>query len=143
MLTSVLVKLGLAIFSALPIERILAALLNKWIGKLEGAKVDAAVDIAAKAGKTAEHLAELSALFSDISRFVNPYPTATDRGMFSERATVFPADPADWPLVGPYDFVLRTPNTDIANVEVVYADGASVYDFVIRSSDSDFTTTSP
>lgn len=29
MLTSVLVKLGLAVFSALPIERILAALLNK------------------------------------------------------------------------------------------------------------------
>jgi len=66
MLTSVLIKLGLAIFSALPIERILAVLLNKWIGKLEGGKVDKAADIAAKAGKTAEHLAELSALFSDI-----------------------------------------------------------------------------
>jgi len=66
MLTSVLVKLGLAIFSALPIERILAALLNKWIGKLEGSKVDAAADIAAKAGNTAKHLAELSALFADI-----------------------------------------------------------------------------
>ena len=66
MLTSVLVKLGLAIFSALPIERILAALLNKWIGKLETSKLAATVDIAAKAGKTAEHLAELSALFADI-----------------------------------------------------------------------------
>jgi hypothetical protein len=66
MLTSVLIKLGLVIFSALPIERILAVLLNKWIGKIEGGKVDAAADIAAKAGKTAEHLAELSALFADI-----------------------------------------------------------------------------
>ena len=59
MLTSVLIKLGLAIFSALPIERILAALLNKWIGKLDPKNID-------KARKTAEHLSELSGLFSDI-----------------------------------------------------------------------------
>ena len=59
MLTSVLIKLGLAVFSALPIERIIAALLNKWIGKLDTGNID-------KARKTAEHLAELSALFNDI-----------------------------------------------------------------------------
>ena len=59
MLTSVLIKLGLAIFSALPIERIIAALLNKWIGKIDTGNID-------KARKTAEHLAELSALFNDI-----------------------------------------------------------------------------
>jgi hypothetical protein len=59
MLTSVLIKLGLAVFSALPIERIIAALLNKWIGKIDTGNID-------KARKTAEHLAELSALFNDI-----------------------------------------------------------------------------
>ena len=59
MLTSVLIKLGLAVFSALPIERIIAALLNKWIDKIDTGNID-------KARKTAEHLAELSALFSDI-----------------------------------------------------------------------------
>jgi hypothetical protein len=59
MLTSVLIKLGLAIFSALPIERILAALLNKWIAKLDP-------DNIVKARKTAEHLGELSQLFDDI-----------------------------------------------------------------------------
>ena len=59
MLTSVLVKLGLAIFSALPIERILAMLLNKWLDKINDDNID-------KATKTAQHLAELSQLFSDI-----------------------------------------------------------------------------
>ena len=59
MLTSILVKLGLTLFSALPIERILAALLNKWIVKIDTGNID-------KARKTAEHLAELSALFNDI-----------------------------------------------------------------------------
>jgi hypothetical protein len=59
MLTSVLIKLGLAIFSALPIERIIAALLNKWIAKIDDTNID-------KARKTANHLAELSALFDDI-----------------------------------------------------------------------------
>lgn len=59
MLTSVLIKLGLAIFSALPIERILAALLNKWIAKLDPENI-------VKARKTAEHLGELSTLFDDI-----------------------------------------------------------------------------
>ena len=59
MLTSVLIKLGLAVFSALPIERIMAALLNKWIGKIDTGNIE-------KARKTAEHLAELSALFNDI-----------------------------------------------------------------------------
>ena len=59
MLTSVLIKLGLAIFSALPIERIIAALLNKWIAKIDDTNID-------KARKTANHLSELSALFDDI-----------------------------------------------------------------------------
>ena len=59
MLTSVLVKLGLAVFSALPIERILAALLNKWVDRINPSNID-------KARKTAEHLAELAELFSDI-----------------------------------------------------------------------------
>jgi hypothetical protein len=59
MLTSVLIRLGLAIFSALPIERIIAALLNKWIAKIDDKNID-------KARKTAGHLAELSALFDDI-----------------------------------------------------------------------------
>lgn len=59
MLTSVLVKLGLAVFSALPIERILAALLNKWVDRINPSNID-------KARKTAEHLAELSGLFNDI-----------------------------------------------------------------------------
>ena len=59
MLTSVLVKLVLAVFSALPIERILAALLNKWVDRINPANID-------KARKTAEHLSELSGLFNDI-----------------------------------------------------------------------------
>ena len=59
MLTSVLVKLGLAVFSALPIERILAALLNKWVDRINPSNID-------KARKTAEHLSELSGLFNDI-----------------------------------------------------------------------------
>ena len=59
MLTSVLIKLGLAIFSALPIERILAALLNKWISRIDPNNIE-------KARKTAEHLSELSGLFNDI-----------------------------------------------------------------------------
>jgi hypothetical protein len=68
MLTQVLVKLGLAIFAALPVERIVAAILTRWIQKLNSAKVDAAADIARKAAKTSEHLAELSALIADILR---------------------------------------------------------------------------
>ena len=59
MLTSVLVKLGLAVFSALPVERILAALLNKWVDRINPSNID-------KARKTAEHLAELAELFNDI-----------------------------------------------------------------------------
>ena len=46
MLTSVLIKFGLAVFAALPVERILAALLNTWIGKIDaGAKTLAVEDI--------------------------------------------------------------------------------------------------
>jgi hypothetical protein len=59
MLTSVLIKLGMAIFSALPIERILAALLNKWINRIDPNNIE-------RARKTAEHLSELSGLFNDI-----------------------------------------------------------------------------
>ena len=59
MLTTVLVKLGLAIFAALPVERVLAMLLNKWLDKIDAGNID-------KARKTAEHLGELAALFNDI-----------------------------------------------------------------------------
>ncbi len=59
MLTSVLIKFGLAVFSALPVERILAALLNTWIDKIDSGNIG-------KARKTAEHLAELAVLFNDI-----------------------------------------------------------------------------
>jgi hypothetical protein len=59
MLTSILMKLGLAVFSALPVERILAALLNKWVNRINPSNID-------KARKTAEHLAELAELFNDI-----------------------------------------------------------------------------
>jgi hypothetical protein len=59
MLTSILMKLGLAVFSALPVERILAALLNKWVDRINPSNID-------KARKTAEHLAELAELFNDI-----------------------------------------------------------------------------
>jgi hypothetical protein len=59
MLTTVLIKLGLALFSALPIERVLAILLSRWLDKIDISNAD-------KAAKTAEHLAELAALFADI-----------------------------------------------------------------------------
>lgn len=59
MLTTVLMKLGFALFAALPIERVLAMLLNKSLDKIDGGNLD-------KALKTAEHLAELAALFSDV-----------------------------------------------------------------------------
>jgi len=59
MLTSVLLKLGLALFSALPVERILAALLNNWIDRIDSGNID-------KARCTATHLSEIAALFSDI-----------------------------------------------------------------------------
>jgi len=59
MLTQVLIKLGMALFSVLPIERILAVMLNKWINKIDPNNIN-------KARKTAEHLAELSGLFNDI-----------------------------------------------------------------------------
>lgn len=59
MLKTVLLKLGMAVFSVLPIERIVAMLLNKWVSKLDFTNLE-------KAAKTAEHLAELAALLSDI-----------------------------------------------------------------------------
>ena len=59
MLTSVMIKLGLAVFSALPVERIVAMLLNKWLDKIDSTNMD-------KALKTCSHLNELVALFTDI-----------------------------------------------------------------------------
>lgn len=59
MLTSVLVKLGLAVFAALPVERIVAILLNKWLNKIDSTNLGKAV-------KTCEHLNEIAALFTDI-----------------------------------------------------------------------------
>ena len=59
MLTSVLIKLGLAVFAALPVERIVAILLNRWLDRIDAANMSKAV-------KTAGHLNELAALFTDI-----------------------------------------------------------------------------
>ena len=59
MLTSVMIKLGLAVFSALPVERIVAMLLNKWLDKIDSTNMG-------KALKTCNHLNELVALFADI-----------------------------------------------------------------------------
>ena len=56
---AIIVKLGLAALSALPVERIIALLLNKLIDKIGPSNID-------RVSKTAEHLAELSALFNDI-----------------------------------------------------------------------------
>ena len=59
MLTSVLIKLGLAVFAALPVERIVSILLNKWLDKIDSTNLGKAV-------KTCEHLNEIAVLFTDI-----------------------------------------------------------------------------
>ena len=66
MLTTILAKLGMALFAAMPIERIVALLLNKWLSKLDGGKIDAAAANTEKAAKTAQHLAEIAELFAHI-----------------------------------------------------------------------------
>lgn len=66
MLTTVLIKLGTALFAALPVERIVALLLNKWLAKFEAGKIDAVSGNVEKAAKTAQHLAEIGELFSHI-----------------------------------------------------------------------------
>lgn len=64
---SIIVKLGLAALSALPVERIVALLLNRLLAKAGDSNVE-------KVAKTAQHLAELSALFGDIvsDRSISP-----------------------------------------------------------------------
>ncbi len=59
MLKTVLIRLGLAVFAALPVERVLAMLLNACLDRIGGGNLD-------KALKTAGHLTELAALFNDI-----------------------------------------------------------------------------
>lgn len=56
---ALLMKIALAIVSAMPIERIVAILLDKLVKKVDETGVDGA-------RKTAQHLAELSELFGDV-----------------------------------------------------------------------------
>lgn len=55
----VLAQIGLALVSALPVERVAAALLDRLVQKTDGANID-------KARATAAHLAELAELFGDV-----------------------------------------------------------------------------
>lgn len=56
---TVVINLAVSALSALPVERIVALLLNKLLDKIGPSNLE-------KAAKTAEHLGELSALFNDI-----------------------------------------------------------------------------
>lgn len=56
---SVVARIGLALVSALPVERVAAALLDRLVQKTDGANID-------KARATAAHLAELAELFGDV-----------------------------------------------------------------------------
>ena len=56
---AIITNLGMALVSALPIERIVAMYLNKMLDKISPANID-------KARTTARHLGELSELFDDI-----------------------------------------------------------------------------
>lgn len=58
-LLSVMLKIGLALVSALPFERLAAILLDRLVKQVDGSNIDAA-------RKTAQHLAELSDLFGDV-----------------------------------------------------------------------------
>lgn len=58
-LAPILAKLGLALLSALDVQRVVAMLLNRLLDKVSPANIE-------KARKTSEHLAELSTLFADI-----------------------------------------------------------------------------
>lgn len=74
----ILIRIGMAILSVLPIERIIAMLLDSWLKKFDGANIE-------KASKTAKHLAELSALFGDIlaDHEVTAYELSNARGVIS------------------------------------------------------------
>jgi len=63
---SVVARIGVALLSALPVERIVAMLLNKWLAKMEPGRIGAAAGAAEKAAKTARHLAELAELLAHI-----------------------------------------------------------------------------
>lgn len=56
---AIVVKIAMGILSALPIERVVAIYLNKWVDKINPSNLE-------KATKTAKHLGELSELFSTI-----------------------------------------------------------------------------
>lgn len=66
MITTILARLGMALFAALPVERIVAMLLNKWLAKMGPGRIGAAAGAAEKAAKTARHLAELAELLAHI-----------------------------------------------------------------------------
>lgn len=55
----VLMQIGLALVSALPVERVAAALLDRLVQRTDGTNIE-------KARKSAAHLAELAELFSDV-----------------------------------------------------------------------------
>jgi hypothetical protein len=56
---TIIVKLGLAALSALPVERIVALLITKLISKTDPSNID-------RVAKTSQHLTELAALFGDM-----------------------------------------------------------------------------
>ncbi len=55
----VLMQIGLALVSALPVERVAAALIDRLVQKVDGTNIE-------RARKSAAHLAELAELFSDV-----------------------------------------------------------------------------
>lgn len=55
----VLMQIGLALVSALPLERVAAALIDRLVQKVDGTNIE-------RARKSAAHLAELAELFSDV-----------------------------------------------------------------------------
>ena len=55
----VLMQIGLALVSALPVERVAAALLDRLVQRTDGTNIE-------KARKSAAHLAELAELFGDV-----------------------------------------------------------------------------
>lgn len=56
---AVLLKIGLALVSALPVERVVALLLDRLVKRVDDGNIEGA-------RKTAQHLAELSELFGDV-----------------------------------------------------------------------------
>jgi hypothetical protein len=55
----VLMQIGLALVSALPLERVAAALIDRLVQKVDGTNIE-------RARKSAAHLAELAELFADV-----------------------------------------------------------------------------